>query len=181
MDTDSLLLKKIKNNLKNTKVINMNDIINEKITNTDTNNDTENDYEDQYEYEGMGDLIELVKKYVILDDNNRNIDKIIKDKIKNEKQEIVKLKKEKKALNDKILIHLEKMGEGQIIMDNGKLIKNCYVKDALIEMDMIIRALDENKIDSNKIKNNIINSIEKQKKDMGTKRVQLKRTFNKKK
>jgi len=78
------------------------------------------------------------------------------------------------------MVHLEKMGEGRIILEDGKLIKNTYVKQAPIDTQMILNALNENEIKNQKVMKSIIQSIEKQKKIKGTRREQLKRTFNRK-
>ena len=179
MDTDSLIIKKIKKNLENVKVINVNDMNNEKITNTNTNtndNDNNNEY---YEYAQMDELIELVKKYTTMDDENRALKELIEQKTKHEKQKMAELKQQKKIINDEILIHLEKIGEGHITIKDGKLIKNCYTKEAQIELNMIIKAFDDNIKNNDKLKKKIIDSIEEQKKEKGVARTQLKRTFTK--
>ena len=80
MDTDSNIIKKIKKNLEKAKVINVDDTCNEKITNTNT--DTNIDENEYYEYPQMDELIELVKKYTTMDDENRALKEAINQKTK---------------------------------------------------------------------------------------------------
>lgn len=178
MNSGSKTIKRIKKNLKKAKVININEMNNNiDITNSNYTCDDEMSNDEYVEYEYIDELTNLVKTYTALDDECRNLKKIIENKTKNEKERISKLNKDKKILNDRILIHLEKTGEGHLNLSKGKLIKNTYIKDAPINTDMILNALNESNINNEKIKKNIINSIEKQKKITGSRRTQLKRTF----
>ena len=132
------------------------------------------------EYEEMDELVKLVEIYTDMDDENRKLKIEMNEKVKNDKIRSKKLEKDKKLLDEKIMVHLEKMGEGRIILEDGKLIKNTYVKQAPIDNQMILNALNENEIKNQKVMKSIIQSIEKQKKTKGTRREQLKRTFNRK-
>lgn len=188
METDSQIIRKIKNNLKKTKVITIDDVESSKISNTNNLTlDNEEDFNmdglgnsEYVEYEEMDQLVKLVETYTYMDDENRKLKIEMNDKIKNDKIRSKKLEKDKKIIDEKIMIHLEKMGEGKIILEDGKLIKNTYVKQAPIDNQMILNALNENEIKNQKVMKSIIQSIEKQKKIKGTRREQLKRTFNRK-
>lgn len=188
METDSQIIRKIKKNLKKTKVINIDDVDGSKITNTNdltSNNEEDFNMDDlgnsEYaEYEEMDELVKLVEMYTDMDDENRKLKIEMSEKVKNDKLRSKKLEKDKKLIDEKIMIHLEKMGEGKIILEDGKLIKNTYVKHAPIDNQMILNALNENEIKNQKVMKSIIQSIEKQKKIKGTRREQLKRTFNRK-
>ena len=188
METDSQIIRKIKKNLKKTKVININDVDGSKISNTnDLTSDNEEDFNmddlgnSEYgEYEEMDELVKLVEMYTDMDDENRKLKIEMNEKIKNDKIRSKKLEKDKKLIDEKIMVHLEKMGEGRIILEDGKLIKNTYVKQAPIDNQMILNALNENEIKNQKVMKSIIQSIERQKKTKGTRREQLKRTFNRK-
>jgi len=188
METDSQIIRKIKKNLKKTKVINIDDVDGSKISNTnDLTSDNEEDFNmdelgnsEYAEYEEMDELVKLVEMYTDMDDENRKLKIEMNEKVKNDKIRSKKLEKDKKLLDEKIMVHLEKMGEGRIILEDGKLIKNTYVKQAPIDNQMILNALNENEIKNQKVMKSIIQSIEKQKKIKGTRREQLKRTFNRK-
>jgi len=188
METDSQIIRKIKKNLKKTKVININDVDGSKISNTnDLTSDNEEDFNmddlgnsEYAEYEEMDELVKLVEMYTDMDDENRKLKIEMNEKVKNDKIRSKKLEKDKKLIDEKIMVHLEKMGEGRIILEDGKLIKNTYVKQAPIDNQMILNALNENEIKNQKVMKSIIQSIEKQKKIKGTRREQLKRTFNRK-
>lgn len=188
METDSQIIRKIKKNLKKTKVINIDDVDGSKISNTnDLTSDNEEDFNmddlgnsEYAEYEEMDELVKLVEMYTDMDDENRKLKIEMNEKVKNDKIRSKKLEKDKKLLDEKIMVHLEKMGEGRIILEDGKLIKNTYVKQAPIDNQMILNALNENEIKNQKVMKSIIQSIEKQKKTKGTRREQLKRTFNRK-
>ena len=188
METDSQIIRKIKKNLKKTKVINIDDVDGSKISNTnDLTSDNEEDFNmdelgnsEYVEYEEMDELVKLVEMYTDMDDENRKLKIEMNEKVKNDKIRSKKLEKDKKLLDEKIMVHLEKMGEGRIILEDGKLIKNTYVKQAPIDNQMILNALNENEIKNQKVMKSIIQSIEKQKKIKGTRREQLKRTFNRK-
>ena len=188
METDSQIIRKIKKNLKKTKVINIDDVDGSKISNTnDLTSDNEEDFNmddlgnsEYAEYEEMDELVKLVEMYTDMDDENRKLKIEMNEKIKNDKIRSKKLEKDKKLIDEKIMVHLEKMGEGRIILEDGKLIKNTYVKQAPIDNQMILNALNENEIKNQKVMKSIIQSIEKQKKIKGTRREQLKRTFNRK-
>jgi len=188
METDSQIIRKIKKNLKKTKVINIDDVDGSKISNTnDLTSDNEEDFNmddlgnsEYAEYEEMDELVKLVEMYTDMDDENRKLKIDMKEKVKNDKIRSKKLEKDKKLIDEKIMVHLEKMGEGRIILEDGKLIKNTYVKQAPIDNQMILNALNENEIKNQKVMKSIIQSIEKQKKIKGTRREQLKRTFNRK-
>ena len=188
METDSQIIRKIKKNLKKTKVINIDDVDGSKISNTnDLTSDNEEDFNmddlgnsEYAEYEEMDELVKLVVMYTDMDNENRKLKIEMNDKVKNDKIRSKKLEKDKKILDEKIMVHLEKMGEGRIILEDGKLIKNTYVKQAPIDNQMILNALNENEIKNQKVMKSIIQSIEKQKKIKGTRREQLKRTFNRK-
>jgi hypothetical protein len=188
METDSQIIRKIKKNLKKTKVINIDDVDGSKISNTnDLTSDNEEDFNmddlgnsEYAEYEEMDELVKLVEIYTDMDDENRKLKIEMNEKVKNDKIRSKKLEKDKKLLDEKIMVHLEKMGEGRIILEDGKLIKNTYVKQAPIDNQMILNALNENEIKNQKVMKSIIQSIEKQKKTKGTRREQLKRTFNRK-
>ena len=188
METDSQIIRKIKKNLKKTKVINIDDVDGSKISNTnDLTSNNEEDFNmddlgnsEYVEYEEMNELVKLVEMYTDMDDENRKLKIEMNEKVKNDKIMSKKLEKDKKLIDEKIMVHLEKMGEGKIILEDGKLIKNTYVKHAPIDTQMILNALNENKIKDQKVMKNIIQSIEKQKKINGTRREQLKRTFNRK-
>jgi hypothetical protein len=188
METDSQIIRKIKKNLKKTKVINIDDVDGSKISNTnDLTSDNEEDFNmddlgnsEYAEYEEMDELVKLVEMYTDMDDENRKLKIEMNEKVKNDKIRSKKLEKDKKLIDEKIMVHLEKMGEGRIILEDGKLIKNTYVKQAPIDNQMILNALNENEIKNQKVMKSIIQSIEKQKKIKGTRREQLKRTFNRK-
>lgn len=188
METDSQIIRKIKKNLKKTKVINIDDVDGSKISNTnDLTSDNEEDFNmddlgnsEYAEYEEMDELVKLVEMYTDMDDENRKLKIDMNEKVKNDKIRSKKLEKDKKLIDEKIMVHLEKMGEGRIILEDGKLIKNTYVKQAPIDNQMILNALNENEIKNQKVMKSIIQSIEKQKKIKGTRREQLKRTFNRK-
>jgi len=188
METDSQIIRKIKKNLKKTKVINIDDVDGSKISNTnDLTSDNGEDFNmddlgnsEYAEYEEMDELVKLVEMYTDMDDENRKLKIEMNEKVKNDKIRSKKLEKDKKLLDEKIMVHLEKMGEGRIILEDGKLIKNTYVKQAPIDNQMILNALNENEIKNQKVMKSIIQSIEKQKKTKGTRREQLKRTFNRK-
>jgi hypothetical protein len=188
METDSQIIRKIKKNLKKTKVININDVDGSKISNTnDLTSDNDEDFNmddlgnsEYAEYEEMDELVKLVEMYTDMDDENRKLKIEMNEKVKNDKIRSKKLEKDKKLIDEKIMVHLEKMGEGRIILEDGKLIKNTYVKQAPIDNQMILNALNENEIKNQKVMKSIIQSIEKQKKIKGTRREQLKRTFNRK-
>jgi len=188
METDSQIIRKIKKNLKKTKVININDVDGSKISNTnDLTSNNEDDFNmdelgnsEYVEYEEMDELVKLVEMYTDMDDENRKIKIEMNEKVKNDKIRSKKLEKDKKLIDEKIMVHLEKMGEGRIILEDGKLIKNTYVKQAPIDNQMILNALNENEIKNQKVMKSIIQSIEKQKKTKGVRREQLKRTFNRK-
>lgn len=188
MDTDSQIIRKIKKNLKKTKVINIDDVDGSKISNTnDLTSDNEEDFNmdnlgnsEYVEYEEMDELVKLVEMYTDMDDENRKLKIEMNEKVKNDKIRSKKLEKDKKLIDEKIMVHLEKMGEGRIILEDGKLIKNTYVKQAPIDTQMILNALNENEIKNQKVMKSIIQSIEKQKKSKGIRREQLKRTFNRK-
>ena len=188
METDSQIIRKIKKNLKKTKVINIDDVDGSKISNTnDLMSDNEEDFNmdelgnsEYVEYAEMDELVKLVEMYTDMDDENRKLKIDMNEKIKNDKIRSKKLEKDKKLIDEKIMIHLEKMGEGRIILEDGKLIKNTYVKQAPIDTQMILNALNENDVKNQKVMKSIIQSIEKQKKIKGTRREQLKRTFNRK-
>jgi hypothetical protein len=188
METDSQIIRKIKKNLKKTKVINIDDVDGSKISNTnDLTSNNEEDFNmdelgnsEYVEYEDMDALVKLVEMYTDMDDENRKLKIEINEKVKNDKIRSKKIEKDKKLIDEKIMVHLEKMGEGRIILEDGKLIKNTYVKQAPIDTQMILNALNENEIKNQKVMKSIIQSIEKQKKIKGTRREQLKRTFNRK-
>jgi len=188
METDSQIIRKIKKNLKKTKVINIDDVDGSKISNTnDLTSDNEEDFNmddlgnsEYAEYEEMDKLVKLVEMYTDMDDENRKLKIEMNEKVKNDKIRSKKLEKDKKLIDEKIMVHLEKMGEGRIILEDGKLIKNTYVKQAPIDNQMILNALNENEIKNQKVMKSIIQSIEKQKKIKGTRSEQLKRTFNRK-
>ena len=188
METDSQIIRKIKKNLKKTKVINIDDVDGSKISNTnDLTSDNEEDFNmddlgnsEYAEYEEMDELVKLVEMYTDMDDENRKLKIEMNEKVKNDKIRSKKLEKDKKLIDEKIMVHLEKMGEGRIILEDGKLIKNTYVKQAPIDNQMILNALNENEIKNQKVMKSIIQSIEKQKKSKGIRREQLKRTFNRK-
>jgi len=188
METDSQIIRKIKKNLKKTKVINIDDVDGSKISNTnDLTSDNEEDFNmddlgnsEYAEYEEMDELVKLVDMYTDMDDENRKLKIEMNEKVKNDKIRSKKLEKDKKLIDEKIMVHLEKMGEGRIILEDGKLIKNTYVKQAPIDNQMILNALNENEIKNQKVMKSIIQSIEKQKKSKGIRREQLKRTFNRK-
>ena len=188
METDSQIIRKIKKNLKKTKVINIDDVDGSKISNTnDLTSNNEEDFNmdelgnsEYVEYEDMDALVKLVEMYTDMDDENRKLKIEINEKVKNDKIRSKKIEKDKKLIDEKIMVHLEKMGEGRIILEDGKLIKNTYVKQAPIDTQMILNALNENENKNQKVMKSIIQSIEKQKKIKGTRREQLKRTFNRK-
>ena len=139
MDSDSNIVKKIKKNLKKAKEIKVDD--DETITNSD------NDGEDYNEYEGIKELTEMVVKYTEADNIARNL-----------KKETAKQNKIMKDMNEKILIHLEKMGENHINIEDGKLIKNKYKSKGTLSQDMIEETLKENfKDPKNYFKDNGIN------------------------
>jgi len=188
METESQIISKIKKNLKNTKVINIDDVDCSKISNTNgLSSDNDEDFNmdnlgnsEYIEYEEMDELVKCVEMYTAIDDENRKLKIDMNDKIKNDKIRSKKLEKDKKLIDEKIMVHLEKMGEGRIILEDGKLIKNTYIKPAPIDTQMILNALNDNEIKNQKVMKSIIQSIEKQKKIKGTRREQLKRTFNRK-
>ena len=159
MDSDSNIVKKIKKNLKKAKEIKVDD--DETITNSD------NDGEDYNEYEGIKELTEMVVKYTEADNIARNL-----------KKETAKQNKIMKDMNEKILIHLEKMGENHINIEDGKLIKNKYKSKGTLSQDMIEETLKENFKDP-KIILKIMESIEEKKVKNEKTRIQLKRTFKK--
>ena len=126
MDTDSNIVKKIKKNLKKAKEIKVDDIEDEVITNS------EEDDGEYNEYEGIKELTAMVVKYTEADNAARNL-----------KKETSKQNKIMKDLNEKILIHLEKMGENHINIEDGKLIKNKYKSKGSLSQVMIEETLKE--------------------------------------
>jgi hypothetical protein len=160
MDTNSNIVMRIKKNLKTAKEIKVDD---EEIENISDSED-EADYN---EYEGIKELTEMVKKYTEADNVARNL-----------KKEALKHNKIMKDMNDKILVHLEKMGENHINIEDGKLIKNKYKSKGSLSQDMIEESLKENFKDP-KIIAKIMESIEDKKIKNEKTRIQLKRTFKK--
>ena len=160
MDSDSNIVKKIKKNLKKVKEIKVDDIEDDAISNSEE----EGDYN---EYEGIKELTEMVVKYTEADNIARNL-----------KKETAKQNKIMKDMNEKILIHLEKMGENHINIEDGKLIKNKYKSKGSLSQDMIEDTLKENFKDP-KIILKIMESIEEKKVKNEKTRIQLKRTFKK--
>ena len=160
MDTDSNIVKKIKKNLKKAKEIKVDDVDDDEISNSEE----EGDYN---EYEGIKELTEMVVKYTEADNIARNL-----------KKETAKQNKIMKDMNEKILIHLEKMGENHINIEDGKLIKNKYKSKGSLSQDMIEETLKENFKDP-KIILKIMESIEEKKVKNEKTRIQLKRTFKK--
>ena len=160
MDSDSNIVKKIKKNLKKAKEIKVDDIEDDEISNSEE----EGDYN---EYEGIKELTEMVVKYTEADNIARNL-----------KKETAKQNKIMKDMNEKILIHLEKMGENHINIEDGKLIKNKYKSKGSLNQDMIEETLKENFNDP-KIILKIMESIEEKKVKNEKTRIQLKRTFKK--
>ena len=160
MDSDSNIVKKIKKNLKKVKEIKVDDIEDDAISNSEE----EGDYN---EYEGLKELTEMVVKYTEADNIARNL-----------KKETAKQNKIMKDMNEKILIHLEKMGENHINIEDGKLIKNKYKSKGSLSQDMIEDTLKENFKDP-KIILKIMESIEEKKVKNEKTRIQLKRTFKK--
>jgi hypothetical protein len=160
MDTNSNIVKRIKKNLKTAKEIKVEDIEDDSISNSED----EGDYN---EYEGIKELTEMVKKYTEADNIARNL-----------KKETAKQNKIMKEMNGKILIHLEKMGENHINIEDGKLIKNKYKSKGTLSQDMIEETLKENFKDP-KIITKIMESIEDKKIKNEKTRIQLKRTFKK--
>lgn len=160
MDTNSNIVKRIKKNLKSAKEITVDEVDSDPITNSEEG-------EDYNEYEGIKELTELVKKYTDADNIARNL-----------KKEVAKQNKIMKEMNEKILIHLEKMGENHINIDDGKLIKNKYKSKGSLSQEMIEETLKENFKDP-KIITKIMNSIEDKKIKNEKTRIQLKRTFKK--
>ena len=160
MDSDSNIVKKIKKNLKKAKEIKVDDIEDDEISNSEE----EGDYN---EYEGIKELTEMVVKYTEADNIARNL-----------KKETAKQNKIMKDMNEKILIHLEKMGENHINIEDGKLIKNKYKSKGSLNQDMIEETLKENFKDP-KIILKIMESIEEKKVKNEKTRIQLKRTFKK--
>ena len=160
MDTNSNIVKRIKKNLKSAKEIKVDD---EEIENISDSED-EGDYN---EYEGIKELTEMVKKYTEADNIARNL-----------KKETAKHNKIMKDMNEKILVHLEKMGENHINIEDGKLIKNKYKSKGSLSQDIIEETLKENFKDP-KIISKIMESIEDKKIKNEKTRIQLKRTFKK--
>ena len=160
MDTNSNIVKKIKKNLKAAKEIIIDD------NDLDPTSDS-NDEGEFIEYEGIKELTEMVKKYTDADNIARNL-----------KKETAKQNKIMKDMNSKILIHLEKMGENHINIDDGKLIKNKYKSKGTLNQEMIEETLKENFKDP-KIITKIMESIEDKKIKNEKTRIQLKRTFKK--
>ena len=160
MDTNSNIVKRIKKNLKVAKEVKVEDVESEKITNSEEG-------DDYNEYEGIAELTEMVTKYTDADNIARNL-----------KKEVAKQNKTMKGLNEKILIHLEKMGENHINIDDGKLIKNKYKSKGSLSQEMIEETLKENFKDP-KIITRIMESIEDKKIKNEKTRIQLKRTFKK--
>ena len=109
----------------------------------------------------------MVVKYTEADNIARNL-----------KKETAKQNKIMKDMNEKILIHLEKMGENHINIEDGKLIKNKYKSKGSLNQDMIEETLKENFKDP-KIILKIMESIEEKKVKNEKTRIQLKRTFKK--
>ena len=155
-----ILLKRLKKNLKKAKEIKVDDIEDDEISNSEE----EGDYN---EYEGIKELTEMVVKYTEADNIARNL-----------KKETAKQNKIMKDMNEKILIHLEKMGENHINIEDGKLIKNKYKSKGSLNQDMIEETLKENFKDP-KIILKIMESIEEKKVKNEKTRIQLKRTFKK--
>ena len=93
METDSQIIRKIKKNLKKTKVINIDDIDGSKISNTnDLMSDNEEDFNmdelgnsEYVEYAEMDELVKLVEMYTDMDDENRKLKIDMNEKIKNDK------------------------------------------------------------------------------------------------
>ena len=160
MDTNSNIVKRIKKNLKSAKEIKVEDVEIEDMSDSED----EGEYN---EYEGIKELTELVKKYTEADNIARNL-----------KKETAKQNKIMKDMNGKILLHLEKMGENHINIDDGKLIKNKYKSKGTLSQDIIEETLKENFKDP-KIIAKIMDSIEDKKVKNEKTRIQLKRTFKK--
>ena len=160
MDTNSNIVKRIKKNLKSAKEIKVEDVEIENVS------DSEDEVE-YNEYEGIKELTELVKKYTEADNIARNL-----------KKETAKQNKIMKEMNGKILLHLEKMGENHINIDDGKLIKNKYKSKGTLSQDIIEETLKENFKDP-KVIARIMDSIEDKKVKNEKTRIQLKRTFKK--
>ena len=160
MDTNSNIVKRIKKNLKSAKEI--------KVDDEEIENISDSEEEGEYnEYEGINELTEMVKKYTEADNIARNL-----------KKETAKQNKIMKDMNEKILVHLEKMGENHINIEDGKLIKNKYKSKGSLSQDMIEETLKENFKDP-KIIAKIMESIEDKKIKNEKTRIQLKRTFKK--
>lgn len=158
MDTNSRTIKKIRKNLANAEEINPEDVVDKKI------NDDEDDDEDM---EPPQELVDEVKKFLQVDDACRKMQEKLKE-----------YKNARKKIDDKILKLLEKYGEQQITVADGKLIKNQYKSKGSLTDELLNQTFKEEGFNEEKIKR-IMERINN-KKEMNSKhRVQLKRTYNK--
>jgi hypothetical protein len=157
METESKMLKKIKNNLKNVQTINPEDVVDNNIVDDDEEGDNPPPQE----------LVDEVHKYIKLDNECR----VLQDKLK-------KYKDSRKNVDNKILKLLEKYGEQQISVQDGKLTKNQYKSKGSLTEDILLASFKEEGFKEDKIKT-MMERINKKKEDNSKYRVQLKRTYNK--
>ena len=138
-----------------------------KNSDEDDKSSDENNSEDEskHEYEYTEEFAKKVKQYVKDD-----------DKIRELQLELKKLNTAKKAAEQDILKHLERLGENNINITGGKLRINQYESKESLKEDIIKEAIGE-KIKDPKIIENIFNKIN-EKRTAGKKiQVSLKRTF----
>jgi hypothetical protein len=176
-------IRKIENELKMSKKINVNDETKdikkknkdytEKITNSDDDDyDEENNNEQRQEYEFMDEFKALIKTYIEDDDKRREYQSIIKS-----------ISAKQKKMSDEIRTHLERMGRTSLNLggkSGGKLIINKYVSKGTLNNDIVENVLREEFRDP-KIIDSVLTKIEDKKNENVKTRIQLKRTFERKK
>ncbi len=132
---------------------------------SDSGSDTSEDSEEDVEYEYTEELANKVKEYVKNDDRIREL-----------QTELRKLNASKKAAEQDILKHLERLGETNINITGGKLRINQYESKDSLKEDIVKEALGE-KIKDPKIVENIFETINEKRVANAKIQISLKRTF----
>jgi len=138
---------------------------NNKDTKNNNNSSDHDESEDDHQYEYTEELKKKVVQYVKNDDRIREL-----------QTELKTLNNAKKAAENDILKHLERLGETNINITGGKLRINQYESKEGLKEDIIKEALSE-KIKDPKIIEFIFEKINEKRSAGGKVQVSLKRTF----
>jgi hypothetical protein len=141
----------------------------EKITSTTNKLKNEAENKEEHVEEHNVEFDNLVKKYKEIDNEIRDYQK-----------KVSSLKKQNKILHDKIIIHLEKMGETQIHLLDGKLSINSYKTTPALKIEYVEETIKNQFKDESKTKE-LLEQIEIKKEKASKITKQLKRTFNRSK